>query len=233
MFKRLGWISVLLGSTNLGCTLLLRTDGPDGEKGTGGMAGAAVAGGHGGPSAGSRGGTAGGAAAGRSGGSSGGGGAAGFTDAGGGGGSNDADNSADADRPPMDAGLDAGLDASSCITGVVCTPTNQCHVGRTVCSTTGTMLCLDAQLSQANGTVCGQNMVCGNGACVACQAGSTCTATNPCRTASNVCTTGMPVCTENGDTPNGTICGVGMVCLAGLCTTCQAGTACTPSNPCH
>ena len=61
--------------------------------------------------------------------------------------------------------------------GGVCTTANPCHVGQTVCSASGVASCMDTGTAQANGTVCGVNMVCNNGACAACAAGSACTPT--------------------------------------------------------
>jgi hypothetical protein len=214
MFKRVLWVSLLFGCSGLGCELRVQPmwpDGGGGPLGAGGNAGVVGTAGRGGGSGGS------GATAGSSAGSSGGmiiTGTGGTTDAG---------------MPPTDA----NPDGPSCTAGGVCTPANPCHVGQTTCSTSGVASCMDTQTRQANGTVCGQNMVCNNGSCASCAAGSACTATNPCRTGTVVCTTGAAVCAENADKPNGTSCGAGMVCTAGQCTACQQGAACTPADPCH
>ena len=112
-------------------------------------------------------------------------------------------------------------------------PANPCHKGMFVCNE-GAMTCMELTDMQANGTVCGMNMVCRNGSCGACTEGMACDVTGkPCRVGSIVCTTGAPVCTETDNKPNGTTCGTGMVCQAGTCATCQAGGACTPTNRCH
>src|SRR5262245_13560736 len=212
------WTSILIGSASLGCSVLLRTDTPDGGAGAGGAGGAGgAAGGTRGP-----GGSTGGPLAS---------GTAGIRDAGGTAGTSDAGSSA-ADAGVADGpAADAGSDASSCATGAPCTPSNPCHFGRRACAPDGTVMCVESPIAQANGTVCGQNMVCGGGACVACQAGSACTQSSPCRTASNVCTTGVPICTEDGNRPNGTACATGKVCPEGQCATRQAGAACMPGKP--
>ena len=54
-------------------------------------------------------------------------------------------------------------------------------------------------------------------ACTSCNAGQTCTSTDPCHTAAIVCSSGAPVCTDNGNAPNGTNCGSGKVCGNGVC----------------
>jgi hypothetical protein len=128
---------------------------------------------------------------------------------------------------------DGGSDGPSCTGGGACMPTNPCHIGQTTCSSTGVLSCADTQTPQANGTACGTNRVCNNGACGGCALGTACTPSNLCRTGAIACTTGLAVCSENGEKPNGTSCGTGMVCQAGQCKPCQEGAACTPANPCH
>jgi hypothetical protein len=209
MFRRLVWVSVLLGGATLGCGLREQPMLPDGgldAVGAGGAGGAVGGAGGRGGGAGSvgRGGNA-GSIAGSSGGAvAGAGGSAGGTGGG-----------------------------PACTPGGICTSANPCHVGQTICSASGVASCMDTGQSQANGTVCGTNMVCSNGACAVCAAGAGCTPGNPCRTGSIVCTTGASVCTETGERPNGTSCGIGMVCSTGQCVACQNGAACMPTNPCH
>src|SRR5450631_35556 len=130
---------------------------------------------------------------------------------------------------------DAGSETPQCTTGSACDPTNLCHIGQTVCSSSGAASCTDTGQPQGNGTDFGTNMVCNNGTCAACTAGTACPVTaNPCRIGSVTCTTGVPVCTETDNQPDGTSCGTGMVCQTGQCTACQNGAACTPSaNACH
>jgi hypothetical protein len=143
---------------------------------------------------------------------------------------------------PFDAGggetvfVDSGavdVPVSNCVAGGACVPANPCHKGMFVCNE-GAMTCMELADTQANGTVCGMNMVCGNGTCGMCTDGMACDVTGkPCRVGSIVCTTGAPVCTETNNKPNGTTCGTGMVCQAGQCQTCQAGSPCQPTNKCH
>jgi hypothetical protein len=132
--------------------------------------------------------------------------------------------------------VDAGtvdVPVSNCVAGGACVPANNCHKGMFVCLE-GAMSCMELTDTQANGTVCGPDLVCRNGTCEACVAGMACDVTaNPCRVGSIVCTTGAPVCTETDNKPNGTGCGTGRVCQAGTCVACQAGATCQPTNKCH
>src|SRR5262245_51013410 len=156
MFKRLVWASVLVGWSSFGCDLRVQPMLPDGGVGVGGTGtgGSIAAGGRGGVTgaggvvaAGGRGGSisgiggTGGSVAGSSaGGSTGAGGVGGSSNAGGRGGSSNAGTT----------GNDAGSDAPTCTGGGVCTPTNPCHVGQTVCSASGVASCMDTQATQAN-----------------------------------------------------------------------------------
>jgi hypothetical protein len=71
------------------------------------------------------------------------------------------------------------------------------------------------------------------GGCVTCNAGSSCTPTNPCHTGTLSCTTGTPVCTDTGQSlMDGTMCGTNQVCRLGMCVSCVAGQTCQPTNPC-
>ena len=63
--------------------------------------------------------------------------------------------------------------------------------------------------AQGNGIVCGRDMVCNNGACAACAAGTACTPTNPCRTGTIACKTGNARLHRERRQPNGTSCGTG------------------------
>jgi hypothetical protein len=132
--------------------------------------------------------------------------------------------------------IDSGavdVPVSNCVAGGACVPANPCHQGMFVCNE-GAMTCMELTATQANGTVCGLNMVCRNGTCGACTEGMTCDVTGkPCRVGSVVCTTGAPVCTETDNKPNGTGCGTGMVCQAGSCAACQMDAPCQPTNRCH
>jgi hypothetical protein len=128
---------------------------------------------------------------------------------------------------------DGGLDGPACNAGTACTSPNPCRVGVTTCAAGGPV-CTPTDEPQANGTVCGEDMVCTNGNCAACTAGTACAVNGkPCRSGTISCATGAPVCTESNDQPNGTACGSGLVCQSGQCTPCQGGANCSPSNPCH
>ena len=67
-----------------------------------------------------------------------------------------------------------------------------------------------------------------------CNAGAVCSPPNACRIGTVSCTSaGGPTCLETAtNAPNGTACGQGQVCNAGVCSTCTSGTACTPGDPC-
>ena len=95
----------------------------------------------------------------------------------------------------------------------------------------------DAKLARAKalGAACGINMVCDEGACIACTAGLPCTpASNSCHTGTTSCTTGVSVCVDTGTSAvNGTACGTNEVCDNGTCSACSAGATCTPTNACH
>lgn len=114
-----------------------------------------------------------------------------------------------------------------CVAGGNCTSANPCHVAIISCST-GTAVCTDSG-NIANGTSCGTNLVCNNGACISC--GVACTSNNLCHTATISCSTA--ICTDTGNVANGTSCGMNMACNSGNCISCTAGSVCTSSNPCH
>jgi hypothetical protein len=86
----------------------------------------------------------------------------------------------------------------------------------------------------ANGTACGADAVCSDGACMPCTRGASCPLEGkPCRSGAVECGGGKPECLETGNAPDGMNCGAGMVCQQGGCTTCMAGAGCVPMNPCH
>ena len=86
----------------------------------------------------------------------------------------------------------------------------------------------------AAGTPCGDGMVCSNGQCVACAAGSSCSVATPCHKGILSCSTGTSVCVDNGNAEEGTACGSGNVCRSGACTACVAGQACPiAGSPCR
>jgi hypothetical protein len=71
-----------------------------------------------------------------------------------------------------------------------------------------------------DGVACGTNLVCGGGACLACPGADAvaCQSTNPCAlTAATSCSSGVPVCTDKTFLPDGTTCGTGLTCQAGVC----------------
>src|SRR4051812_45161787 len=123
---------------------------------------------------------------------------------------------------------------ATCQQGGACTPANKCHTGMLVCSGSAAS-CTDTTTNVAAGTSCGTDMVCdGRGACAACVQGMGCVVPGkPCRKGTIACNTGTPVCIESGDAANGTACGANMVCQAGNCAACSAGSICVPANPCH
>ncbi len=123
----------------------------------------------------------------------------------------------------------------ACLAGKPCTPAGfSCHAGQTTCAT-GREICTDLGTALSNGTGCGANQVCANGACVACATGSSCTPANACHAGSIACTTGAPVCIDQStNLTAGTSCGANQVCDgAGGCVGCQVGLACAPANLCH
>ena len=85
----------------------------------------------------------------------------------------------------------------------------------------------------ATGTPCGTNLVCADGGCVACAAGSDCTPQGSCWKQTIACTTGSPLCEDAGPEPAGTTCGTDLYCSQGACAPCTPGNSCTPTNPCH
>ena len=126
----------------------------------------------------------------------------------------------------------------SCTAGQTCAtnPGAACKSGVTNCST-GALACVDAA-NKSNGTSCGTNKVCKDGACSDCTAGTGCTLVAPanvCHTGLTSCTTGESVCTDSGNAvQNGTNCGTDQVCSGGSCVACTAGVTCSsPPDPCQ
>jgi hypothetical protein len=119
------------------------------------------------------------------------------------------------------AGADAG--SMTCVTGRLCNPNgNPCQIGSMSCPP-GAPTCV-AMGFAANGTVCGTNRVCLNGACAACTAGVPCQPDeNVCLAGSVSCTTGQPTCVSTGDSPDGTACDAG-ICCGGACAACPPST---------
>ena len=131
--------------------------------------------------------------------------------------------------------FDAGAhDGSACPMAETCdtNPNAPCKEGRIACGADG-RTCQDGANAR-DGTPCGLNKLCVNGACATCTAGSAC-ATN-----SDQCTNGVTMCDPAGcmnGTPKspGASCGAGQVCSAArTCIPCSDGASCTAnaSAPC-
>jgi hypothetical protein len=133
--------------------------------------------------------------------------------------------------PPAGQG---NVGSGECLAGSRClVPASPCLVGATTC-TNGASGCTVTAVKQANGTACGMDSVCLDGACSACTAGTPCPLPGkPCRAGSIDCAGGRPECVEMGNAPAGQMCGSGMVCKDGSCAACAAGDPCVPANPCH
>ena len=125
---------------------------------------------------------------------------------------------------------------TACTANQVCNPT-ACTVGTTSCAS-GTSACVD--VTDVNtGASCGTNMVCSNGQCVACTAGTSCTPSNPCQTGATSCATGASTCASSGNVTDLTACtgsaGSG-VCCSGSCEACStpanASPACSSTGSC-
>ena len=135
-------------------------------------------------------------------------------------------------------GTAAGGSSSACVAGVACTDgIPACHQGKTACS--GTTLSCQDKGAVENGTSCGTDKVCGNGTCVACKVGDTCTSPDVCGAATITCNLGAPICAvTSAALTDGTACGsnpfdsngVGS-CNAGHCQ-CPAGYGLDSSGHC-
>jgi hypothetical protein len=131
--------------------------------------------------------------------------------------------------------IDAGADGATCVEEACTTnPGAPCVEGRIKCGS-DSRTCMDGPKAR-DGTLCGSNgnMICVNGTCGACTAGTACT------TNSDQCTNGVVVCSpagcSNGTTKSpGASCGTGQVCsAAGTCIPCASGAACATNSgaPC-
>jgi hypothetical protein len=133
-----------------------------------------------------------------------------------------------------DAGICSSGVCTFCEAGQACTPVNSCHVGTTAC-TVGVQSCVDSEVPQPNGTACGTDLVCVNGACTACQEGAQCQPVNRCQVGVLQCTAASgPSCEPTQLRPAGTVCDTDAVCgMGGACTPCTAAALCTTNaNQC-
>ncbi|HXJ19519.1 MAG TPA: hypothetical protein VMT03_04730 [Polyangia bacterium] len=124
-----------------------------------------------------------------------------------------------------------------CISNMMCTPPNPCHLGMSSCST-GTYVCNDTGNNASNGTMCGatanSNKYCRAGQCMSCTPTGSCTPNNPCHTGVYSCATGNMTCQDTGNNASdGTDCGTNLVCSSGNCVSCTEGDPCPMSNPCN
>ena len=108
---------------------------------------------------------------------------------------------------------------TACAAGILCNPSgNPCQSGVTSCAS-GVSTCA-AMGNAADGTPCGTNQVCLNGACGACTAGASCHPNgNVCLTGTISCSAGQPTCVSTGDVADGTACPAG-ICCGGACAAC-------------
>lgn len=122
---------------------------------------------------------------------------------------------------------------------VECTPGGDCELDGMPCQV-GVIVCNGdvpscEVLSDADdGTECGKDKVCSEGACVGCSLGDACQpdADNPCIAGTVSCAQG-PACDTEGNVKNGTSCGTNKVCSAGTCAACIVDELCDPAGqPC-
>jgi hypothetical protein len=124
---------------------------------------------------------------------------------------------------------DGAVDA----TGAACTPINPCHTGAKT-SSAASSLCVDTGGLLPNGASCGTDVVCSGGTCVACTEGASCLpVSSPCHTGILDCSNGTPTCVVQAAAgPNGTTCGLNLVCNQGSCVSCAAGESCSTDQRC-
>jgi len=98
---------------------------------------------------------------------------------------------------------------------------------------TGTSECV-ANGTKPPGTPCATDRVCSSsGSCDICNDGDTCIPNNKCHKGVLSCASGAQVCTDTGmSATNGTNCGTKLFCYNGMCSPCDDGATCTPSNAC-
>lgn len=66
---------------------------------------------------------------------------------------------------------------------------------------------------------------------ITCEAGASCTPTDPCKVGVFACGDGAPVCTTTGNATDGTSCGGTKVCSGGACVNCLLDTSCAAPTP--
>jgi sugar lactone lactonase YvrE len=115
-----------------------------------------------------------------------------------------------------------------------CTPGGDCELDGMPCQL-GIIVCdgdtpsCQVMSDADDGTECGTDKVCSDGACVGCVLGDDCQpdANNPCIAGTVSCAQG-PACDSDGNVKNGTSCGADKVCNAGSCDACVVDQACDP-----
>jgi sugar lactone lactonase YvrE len=113
----------------------------------------------------------------------------------------------------------SGGSCVACQQDAPCNPSNECHNGKTDC--TSGPVCTDLQTNAPDGNACSANggRYCQAGVCVPCHAGDPCTLPgNACRIGTIACGATAPSCTGSGAlAPDGSDCGSGRVCMTGSC----------------
>ncbi|MBI5544446.1 MAG: fibronectin type III domain-containing protein [Deltaproteobacteria bacterium] len=132
------------------------------------------------------------------------------------------------DAGPLDAS-EPGPDASTCVAGGPCSSADGCQTGTVHCDS-GQPQC-GQWTDVVDGTACGNQGTCQDGACSACPAGGPCTSIDSCQTGIIDCSRTPPICGSLTGRPNGAACNGG-VCREGICRPCSSGAACSPSEPC-
>ncbi len=118
---------------------------------------------------------------------------------------------------------------NGCAAGTGCNPSNDCQTGAIDCSSGAPVCAVNG--NKGAGAACAGGTCNGSGTCVACVAGGACDTGNPCSTGAIDCSSGSPQCVPMLK-PVGTACMGGVCNSSGVCTACNAGSGCTPANPC-
>lgn len=148
---------------------------------------------------------------------------------------------------PRCDGLADVANGTSCGTAAVCFngACNPCAAG-TACDDPGGNVCKKGTIGcgtgqpicgglafLANGTSCGSDQVCSEGACVACKSGVACDDGNPCKAGFTTCATGKSVCGGLASVADSKPCGGTKVCVSGRCIECVEGEACVVGDGCR